>query len=1137
MRTHFRSPILAALALTFALAATPAVNAASVDLSTTPLVTGTTKAISPNIFFVLDDSSSMYFEYVPDSVAESAGSNCFENADYNRMYYDPTVTYTPPLKINTDGTTSSYPDASFTSALDDGFCTSTGTTCTTTNLATSFQAYITHGTRFSAPFIHTASSDPKQQAYYYTYSGKSPTTCNKNNAYTKVTIASSSAAAANFANWYSYYRKRILMVKSATGAAFAPLDTSYRVGFTVLSEPGMPAASKKFLSIAKFDAAQKQSWYDDLYAAGCPSGCSTPTRGALTKAGRYFAGQFVSASAPDPVQYSCQQNFAVVVTDGYWNTGGEETSCSSGSKYGPCKIAGGNVGDQDGATGIARPYYDGLHVANSLSDIAYYYWSNDLRPSTMLGGLTDEGTNIDVSPNNVPPAGTDTATWQHMNTYGVGLGVPGVLNYAENYLQGGSSDYNAILQGTKNWPNPQPTSGAQSVPARIDDLWHAAVNGRGQYLNVKTPGALTSALAKALSSIAVRNGAGAAAATSNLEPVAGDNFAYVPQYTTAQWTGDLQARTIDLTTGAVSTSSLWSAQSLLQGIVTPNADSRTIYTFSTSASNQLKTFVSSNLTAEKAAGYFRSSSGNPGGALSQYGGFTSAQQTAATDDAMIAYLRGQSGSEMIATNTNQLFRQREAVLGDIVGSKPVYVKAPQFKYNDAGYAAYVGSQASRAGRVYVGANDGMLHAFDATSGLEQWAYIPSAVIPNLYKLADAAYAGNHQYYVDGPIVVGDAYNGSAWRTILVGGLARGGRGYYALDVTDPANPVALWEFGTAQDVNVGYSYGNPVITKRASDGRWVVLVTSGYNNVSPGDGMPHLYVLDAFTGAKLSEIDIGSASTDPDLNGIAKIANWVDNTLIDNTTQYVYAGDLGGNLWRFDISASSVQRLGYTSATPGDQPITVRPELAKVKDSAGIAYVAVFFGTGRYLGFTDVQPSSPSQSVVQTVYAVKDTGTDLGVLSASAAKLVAQTLNSSTSPRTIASPAAVNWATDNGWYMNLPVGERINVDPSLQLGTFVIASNVPDTNYCTVGGTSWLYALNYSTGGPVSTAQSAGNGEQIVGTFTGSALTVGLSLLQLPGGKVVALVSTSDTKVNAESIPIAPAAAVSPRRLGWREIN
>ncbi len=1135
MRTHFRSPIFAALALTLALGTAPAAIAVTVDLSHTPLVIGTTMAIPPNIFFILDDSSSMYFEYVPDSVSNDAASNCFKNAGYNRMYYDPTVTYTPPLMVNADGTTSSYPDSSFTSARDDGFCASTGASCTTTDLSKNFQAY--HTTPYGAPFIHTSSDDPKQEAYYYNYqSGTAPSTCAANNKYTKVTVSPSSTEATNFANWYSYYRKRILMVKSATGAAFAPLGTSYRVGFTVLSEPGVPTGSKKFLPIAKFDPTQKQSLYSDLYAAGCPSGCSTPTRGALTKAGRYFAGQFVSTSVPDPVQYSCQQNFTVVVTDGYWNTGGEETSCSSSSKYGPCKLNGTNVGDQDGVSGIARPYYDGVHASNSLSDIAYYYWATDLRPTSMLGGLTDQGTNLDVSPNNVPPAGTDTATWQHMNTYSVALGVPGVYD-ATNYLQGGSADYNAILQGTKNWPDPQTTSSAQSVPARIDDLWHAAVNGRGQYLNVKTPGALTDALAKALSSIAVRNGAGAAAATSNLEPVAGDNFAYVPQYTTSQWTGDLQARTIDLTTGAVSASNLWSAQGLLQGLVSDSTDSRTIYTFSSSASNKLKTFVSANLTTEKTAGYFQSSSANPGGALTQYGGLPTAQQTAATQDAMIAYLRGQSGNEMISTNTNQLFRQRVAVLGDIVGSKPVYVKKPQFKYNDVGYAAFIGSQSSRAGRVYVGANDGMLHAFDATSGLEQWAYIPSTVIPNLYKLADAAYPNNHQYYVDGPIVVGDAYNGSAWRTILVGGLAEGGRGYYALDVTDPANPVALWEYGTAQDANIGYSYGNPVITKRASDGKWVVLVTSGYNNVSPGDGMPRLYVLDAFTGAKLSEIDITSASTDPNVNGIAKMANWVDNTLIDNTTQYVYAGDLGGDLWRFDLTAGSVQRLGYTSATPGNQPITMRPELAKVRDATGTAYTAVFFGTGRYLGLTDLDPSSPSQSVVQTVYAVKDTGTDLGVLSTPGANLVAQTLNSASTPRTIASPATVNWATQNGWYMNLPVGERMNVDPALQLGTFVIASNVPDTNYCTVGGTSWLYALNYLTGGPVSTAQSAGNGEQIVGTFTGSALTVGLSLLQLPGGKVVALVSTSDTKVNAASIPIAPPVAASPRRLGWRELN
>ena len=612
----------------------------------------------------------------------------------------------------------------------------------------------------------------------------------------------------------------------------------------------------------------------------------------------------------------------------------------------------------------------------------------------------------------------------------------------------------------------------------------------------------------------------------------------MPQYTTKQWTGDVFGKTINLTTGALDDTVTWSAATQLRSTATASTDTRSIYTFSSAASNKLKAFTSANLTSEKAANYFKSSSVNPGGALTQYSGFTNAQQTAATDDAMIAYLRGQTGSEMSTANTNQLFRERAAVLGDVVSSKPVYVKYPPFKYNDVGYAGFLGSTAisSRAATLYVGANDGMLHAFDAVTGNERWAYIPTAVIPQLYKLADAAYPTNHQFYADGPIVIGDAYNGSTWKTILVGGLGRGGRGYYALDVTDPAAPVALWEYGVAQNSNVGYAYGNPVITKRMSDGTWVVIFASGYNNTSPGDGGAHLFVLNAFTGAKLAELNAGTSS-DPNANGIAKIANWVDDTLIDNSTQYVYAGDLSGNLWKFDISTgNAAQRLGYTSATPGDQPITVRPELGIVKGATGTEYKAIFFGTGRYLGFSDLQ-GSPSQTVEQAIYSVKDTGTDLGLLSSGGAKLVSQTLNSGSSPRTMASAASVDWSTKNGWYMNLPKGERMTIDPSLQLGTLVVASNIPDTSYCTVGGTSWLYALNWSTGGPVSTATKAANGQQIVATYTGAALTVGLGLIQLPGGKVVALVPMSDTKVVTASVPISPSAAVSVRRLGWREMN
>src|SRR5262249_27819680 len=152
------------------------------------------------------------------------------------------------------------------------------------------------------------------------------------------------------------------------------------------------------------------------------------------------------------------------------------------------------------------------------------------------------------------------------------------------------------------------------------------------------------------------------------------------------------------------------------------------------------------------------------------------------------------------------------------------------------------------------------------TGSEMWAYIPRIVLPNLWQLADAAYATKHQYYVDGTPASMDIYDGSTWRTIVVGGLNSGGRGYYALDVTNPTAPQALWEFCSDStmcvlyDTDLGLTYGNPVFTKNAK-GNWVVLVTSGYNNVSPGTGQGFLYVLDPLTGKILQKIGTGVGST------------------------------------------------------------------------------------------------------------------------------------------------------------------------------------------------------------------------------------------------------------------------------------
>jgi len=378
--------------------------------------------------------------------------------------------------------------------------------------------------------------------------------------------------------------------------------------------------------------------------------------------------------------------------------------------------------------------------------------------------------------------------------------------------------------------------------------------------------------------------------------------------------------------------------------------------------------------------------------------------------------------------------------------------------------------------------------------------------------------------------VGDAYDGTNWKTVLVGGLGLGGRAYYALDVTDPANPKALWEFGTSQDADIGYTYGNPIITKRMSDGKWVVVFASGYNNTL-GDRKGRLYVVDAFTGAKLQEIITDDSVNDPNVSGIAKAANWVLNTLVDNSTQYVYGGDLGGSLWRFDLTADSSQRLGRTSSTAGNQPISVRPELSRIRDGSGTYHRAVYFGTGRYLGLGDLSPTAPSTAVAQGIYAVKDTGADLGIFTSAGANLVAQTLDTSGNPRTIPNPVSVDWATKNGWYVTLPVGERVNIDPRLQLGVLVVGANVPKDDYCLVGGTSWAYKLDFRSGAALVTANNKAVGKPI-----GNSLAVGLSLIRLVPNKLTALWTLADTSNPPDAIEVPPPPANATRRVGWREI-
>lgn len=921
----------------------------------------------------------------------------------------------------------------------------------------------------------------------------------------------------NFANWYSYYRIRRNMMKTSAGRVFVNMDERYRIGFITINAF---QDSQWYVPITKFDTTQKQAWFNKLYAVDKISG--TPLRKALSIVGRHFAGKTDGDNAfmpEDPVQYSCQRNFALLTTDGYWNgAGGQDISGNAMGNHD-------NTDSSSTFSSRSTGTYDGglSGSTDTLADVAMYYYKTDLRTT---------GTK---ATNNVPDTNSPVANHQHMVTFTLGLGVDGTLSYRPDYTAP-AGDFAQIISGTKNWPTP-----SANAPTAIDDLWHAAVNGRGKYFSAKDRQTLESGLSEAMNSLSITGGAAAASATSTPNITQYDNYIFSSTYRTVKWDGEIVAQQIDTTTGAVIATPVWSAMTQLNSKVTNGSDTRLIYTFSSSATNKLKNFDYGDFSSTEKA-YFDDLCVAPY-KLSQCTTLSGGDlSTANSGDKLVKYLRGQRGNETTA------FRAREYVLGDMVNSKPIYVKKPIHMFADAvtpDYASFIAAQSSRQAMLYIGANDGMLHAFNAATGAEQWAYVPKQLLPEMYKLASNNYDVNHRFFVDGSPTVMDVFWSGAWRTILVGGLNSGGRGYYALDVTDPINPKALWEICHSSslcgnsDADMGLSYTNPIITKRASDGKWVVLVASGYNNVSTGDGKGYLYVLDAETGAVLNKIGTSVGSTTAP-SGLAKLTAYADNARIDNTTKYVYGGDLEGNVWRFDLTAATpaIVKIGEAKDSSGNpQSITTTVEITKF--DAG--FRAVFVGTGRFLGNTDLgDPAllTPPQSNAyqQSLYAFKDTGANLGSLRTSGAGLVQQTLSVVSSSQRGVSSNAVDWSTKNGWYIDFnpggdSPGERVNIDPQLVRGTLVVATNVPNDEACNTGGESWVYQFAYDSGSKLATAQS----EPVAEKIGSNALMAGMTIFRLPSGQMKGVVTLVNQQKTTIGIKAGSGGALG-RRISWREI-
>lgn len=639
-------------------------------------------------------------------------------------------------------------------------------------------------------------------------------------------------------------------------------------------------------------------------------------------------------------------------------------------------------------------------------------------------------------------------------------------------------------------------------------------------------------------------GMSTAVAVSNSKLASTDNFVFVSGFDAKEWTGELQKFSIDVGTGKVNTTALWdpSAQARLD---TMTLDARKIATYSGSAGEP---FQWANLTpVQKDKLHTPVTPPGPSDGAS-----------------VLEYLRGERGQE------GAVYRKREHLLGDIVNAEPVFVGTPSANYADAGYAAFKAANAGRANMVYQGANDGMLHAFNAGTGAEEWAYVPDLVMGTLNNLSRKT-GFVHKFYVDGTPAMGDVDFGNAssstpnassdWHTILVGGLRKGGTGYYALDITTPgaakeasAAAKMLWEFPNAATSatvipHIGYSYGKPVIVKTEKDG-WVALVSSGYNNGSDtgGNGKGYLFVLDVKTGALIKEIPT-TAGTAATPSGLAQISAYVEDGNVDNTTDYVYGGDLLGNVWRFNLKGPKAQWNAAKLATLVDangkaQPVTTAPELGKIGD-----YRMVYVGTGQYLA-----PADALNTDQQSMYGLKD---DLATeISSLRASLVQQTFTSTGSSRTITSNA-VDLSVKKGWFFDYPSkGERSYTDPALVLGALVLTTNVPpqpekaddaddddgdgvlqDEDECDdKDSASFFYTVDYTTGSAMPNTSQVGfelNG-------AGASRPV---LIKLSNGKVVGL--TNGAKENKDNNNLAKGITSTTidglsnsgsKRVSWREI-
>jgi type IV pilus assembly protein PilY1 len=619
-------------------------------------------------------------------------------------------------------------------------------------------------------------------------------------------------------------------------------------------------------------------------------------------------------------------------------------------------------------------------------------------------------------------------------------------------------------------------------------------------------------------------------------------------YEESGWTGRLEQRALVRNSGGAIEigAPLWDAGKVLSGDPTrslparPTPSERKIYTLVRNPDHSTSTvpFLWDSLLREQRAWLDLA----PSGALHDGLG-----------EARVAYLRGARTREI--GQPDGLFRRRSSILGDAVRSMPLLVGPPSASVQADSYDIFHASYKARANAVYLGANDGMLHAFDARDGAELFAYVPAALVPFLNLLTDPLY--RHRPYVDASAGQGEASLNGQWRSVLVSGMGMGARGVFALDVSNPGDfeggKGALWEFTEQDDPAIGYVSAAPQVAKMkvgvkggVPEYRYFAIVSSGVNNTDSGAAL-FLLALDKPASARWKRgsnyYKLPVPAAEPVLENALAAPALV--TAGDGSVRFAYAGDLQGQLWRFDFSGkppfSSALLFEARDERGQRQPISYPP---RVVFAPGGGYL-VLFGTGKLIENADLIPANFAP---QSFYAVRDSAS--GLATGGRAQL-AQRMLSGSEILTIKGEQFDYSGTDakHGWYFDFPQaradGERLAASPVLASGTVFVSTTLPGIDPCAAAA-SRTYVLDALTGFAFTpegaAASDAATGAQVrtangaipllldMAAFTGMRGATGgalvgrkIGVLHLNGEAVAPSLQQVDVRVAA-------------RRFSWREV-